>query len=156
MKLMKEHGTWYVPTIIAGRYVAEKAAVPGYYPPQIAAKARQVGPVIQGTAGRAYRAGVKIAFGTDAAVYPHGQNAKEFAYMVEAGMPPAYTLQAATTHAAELLKQGKDLGSLEAGKFADIVAVAGNPLEDITVMQKVGFVMKAGQVWRRADREVAP
>jgi imidazolonepropionase-like amidohydrolase len=156
MKLMKQHGTWYVPTIIAGRYVAEKAAVPGYYPPRIAAKARQVGPVIQGTAGRAYRAGVKIAFGTDAAVYPHGQNAKEFAYMVEAGMPAAYTLQAATTHAAELLKQAKDLGSLEAGKFADIVAVAGNPLEDISVMQKVGFVMKAGQVWRRDDREVAP
>jgi imidazolonepropionase-like amidohydrolase len=156
MELMKQHGTWYVPTIIAGRYVAEKAAVPGYYPPRIAAKARQVGPVIQGTAGRAYRAGVKIAFGTDAAVYPHGQNAKEFAYMVEAGMPAAYTLQAATTHAAELLKQAKDLGSLEAGKFADIVAVAGNPLEDISVMQKVGFVMKAGQVWRRDGREVVP
>jgi imidazolonepropionase-like amidohydrolase len=156
MKLMKQHGTWYVPTIIAGRYVAEKAAVPGYYPPRIAAKARQVGPVIQGTAGRAYRAGVKIAFGTDAAVYPHGQNAKEFAYMVEAGMPAAYTLQAATTHAAELLKQAKDLGSLEAGKFADIVAVAGNPLEDISVMQKVGFVMKAGQVWRRDGRELVP
>lgn len=156
MKLMKQHGTWYVPTIIAGRYVAEKAAVPGYYPPRIAAKARQVGPVIQGTAGRAYKAGVKIAFGTDAAVYPHGQNAKEFAYMVEAGMPPAYTLQAATTHAAELLKQAKDLGSIEAGKFADIVAVAGNPLDDITLMQKVGFVMKAGQVWRRDDHEVAP
>jgi imidazolonepropionase-like amidohydrolase len=156
MKLMKEHGTWYVPTIIAGRYVAEKAAVPGYYPPQVAAKARQVGPVIQGTAGRAYRAGVKIAFGTDSAVYPHGDNAREFAYMVEAGMPAAYALQAATTHAAELLKQAKDLGSIEAGKYADVVAVAGNPLEDIAAMQKVGFVMKAGQVWRRDGHEVAP
>ena len=154
MKLMKEHGTWYVPTIIAGKYVEEKANVPGYYPAQIAAKARQVGPVIQQTASRAYKAGVKIAFGTDAAVYPHGQNAKEFAYMVEAGMPAAYALQAATTHAAELLKKSKDLGSIEAGKYADIVAVSGNPLDDISVMQKVGFVMKAGQVYKLAGREV--
>ena len=154
MKLMKEHGTWYVPTIIAGKYVEEKANVPGYYPAQIAAKARQVGPVIQQTASRAYKAGVKIAFGTDAAVYPHGQNAKEFAYMVEAGMPAAYALQAATTHAAELLKKSKDLGSIEAGKYADIVAVSGNPLDDITVMQKVGFVMKAGQVYKLDGREV--
>ena len=123
MKLMKEHGTWYVPTIIAGKYVEEKASVPGYYPPQVAAKALQVGPIIQQTAGRAYKAGVKIAFGTDAAVYPHGENAKEFAYMVDAGMPAAFALQAATTHAAELLKKSKDLGSIEAGKFADIVAV---------------------------------
>ena len=154
MKLMKEHGTWYVPTIIAGKYVEEKANVPGYYPAQIAAKARQVGPVIQQTASRAYKAGVKIAFGTDAAVYPHGQNAKEFAYMVEAGMPAAYALQAATAHAAELLKKSKDLGSIEAGKYADIVAVSGNPLDDITVMQKVGFVMKAGQVYKLDGREV--
>lgn len=156
MKLMKEHGTWYVPTIIAGKYVEEKANVPGYYPAQVAAKARQVGPIIQQTAGRAYKAGVKIAFGTDAAVYPHGQNAKEFAYMVEAGMPAAYALQAATTHAAELLKKSKDLGSIEAGKYADIVAVPGNPLDDITVMQKVGFVMKAGQVYKLDGREVVP
>ena len=90
MKLMKEHGTWYVPTIIAGKYVEEKASIPGYYPAQVAAKAKMVGPVIQATAGKAYRAGVRIAFGTDAAVYPHGQNAKEFKYMVDAGMPPAY------------------------------------------------------------------
>ena len=151
MKLMKEHGTWYVPTIIAGKYVAEKAAVPGYYPAQIAAKALQVGPLIQATAGKAYKAGVKIAFGTDAAVYPHGQNAKEFQYMVEAGMPPMFVLQAATTHAAELLKKSKDLGSVEAGKFADVIAVEGNPLEDITRMQHVSFVMKEGVVYKRTD-----
>ncbi|MEP6634601.1 MAG: amidohydrolase family protein [Luteimonas sp.] len=156
MKLMKEHGTWYVPTIIAGKYVGEKAAIPGYYPPQVAAKARMVGPLIQQTAGRAYKAGVKIAFGTDAAVYPHGQNAKEFTYMVEAGMPAAYALQAATTHAAELLKQSKNIGSIEVGKFADIVAVDGNPLEDIAVMQHVGFVMKAGQVYKQDGRAVVP
>ncbi|HET7126347.1 MAG TPA: amidohydrolase family protein [Lysobacter sp.] len=150
MKLMKEHGTWYVPTIIAGKYVEEKANIPGYYPPQVAAKAKQVGPIIQQTAGRAYRAGVKIAFGTDAAVYPHGENAKEFTYMVEAGIPPVYALQSATTHAAELLKKSKDLGSVEAGKYADIIAVQGDPLQDIAVMQKVEFVMKAGTVYKPA------
>ena len=149
MKLMKEHGTWYVPTIIAGKYVQEMANIPGYYPAQIAAKARQVGPIIQATAGKAYKAGVKIAFGTDAAVYPHGRNAQEFAYMVEAGMPPMFVLQAATTHAAELLKKSKDLGSVEAGKFADVIAVEGNPLDDIKLMQKVGFVMKDGMVYRQ-------
>ena len=154
MKLMKQHGTWYVPTIIAGKYVEEKAKIPGYYPPQVAAKALQVGPIIQGTAGRAYRAGVKIAFGTDAAVYPHGENAREFKYMVDAGMPPAYALQAATTHAAELLKKSKDLGTVEAGKYADIIAVDGDPLADITLMQKVGFVMKAGTVYRKDGHAV--
>jgi imidazolonepropionase-like amidohydrolase len=147
MKLMKEHGTWYVPTIIAGKYVEEMANKPGYYPPQVAAKARQVGPIIQATAGKAYKAGVKIAFGTDAAVYPHGMNAKEFKYMVDAGMPPMFVLQAATTHAASLLKHERDIGSISAGRFADIIAVAGNPLDDITLMQKVGFVMKEGKVY---------
>jgi imidazolonepropionase-like amidohydrolase len=156
MKLMKQHGTWYVPTIIAGKYVEEKASIPGYYPPQVAAKARQVGPIIQQTAGRAYRAGVKIAFGTDAAVYPHGENAKEFAYMVGAGIPPAYALQAATTHAAELLKKSKDLGSVDAGKYADIIAVHGDPLQDIAIMQKVDFVMKAGTIYRIDGRETRP
>ena len=148
MKLMKEHGTWLVPTIIAGRTVMEMAGKPGVLPPQVAAKALQVGPVIQATAGRAYRAGVNIAFGTDAAVYPHGQNAKEFQYMVEAGMPPLFTIQAATTHAAQLLKQEKNLGSIDVGKFADVVAVPGNPLEDISRMMNVDFVMKAGVVYK--------
>lgn len=154
MRLMKQRGTWYVPTIIAGKYVAEKANVPGYYPARIAAKAKQVGPLIQQTAGRAYKAGVKIAFGTDSAVYPHGDNAKEFAYMVEAGMPTTYVLQAATTHAAELLRKSKDLGSLEAGKFADVVAVDGDPVADIAVMQKVLFVMKEGVVYREHGHAV--
>ena len=147
IKLMKEHGTWLVPTIVAGKYVEEMAGKPGYYPPQVAAKAKQVGPIIQATAGKAYKAGVKIAFGTDAAVYPHGGNAKEFVYMVEAGMPPMFAIQAATTHAAQLLKHEKDIGSIAPGKFADIVAVQGNPLEDIAMMQKVRFVMKEGVVY---------
>src|SRR5690242_10181515 len=156
MKLMKEHGTWYVPTIIAGKYVEQMAAKPGYYPPQVARKARQVGPIILATAGRAYKAGVKIAFGTDAAVYPHGQNAREFAYMVQAGMPAAFVLQAATTHAAELLKKSKDLGTIEPGKLADVIAVEGNPLEDITLMQKVAFVLKDGVVYKQDGKPAMP
>jgi imidazolonepropionase-like amidohydrolase len=154
MKLMKEHGTWYVPTIIAGDFVAHKAAIPGYYPPQVAAKAAAIGPLILGTAGRAYKAGVKIAFGTDAGVYPHGQNAHEFELMVQAGMPPLFTIQAATTHAAELLKHDKDIGSITAGKFADLVAVPGNPVDDISLMKQVGFVMKEGVVYKRDGKPV--
>ncbi|HEY8683546.1 MAG TPA: amidohydrolase family protein, partial [Rhodanobacter sp.] len=152
MKLMKQHGTWYVPTIIAGKYVQEMASQPGYYPPQVAAKAKLVGPIIQATAGKAYRAGVKIAFGTDAAVYPHGQNAREFEYMVQAGMPPLFTIQAATTHAAELLHKQDQLGQIAVGRAADIIAVPGNPLDDITAMQRVSFVMKDGVIYKEAGK----
>jgi imidazolonepropionase-like amidohydrolase len=148
MKLMVERGTWYVPTIIAGDFVARQAKVPGYYPPQIAAKAAAIGPLIQATAGRAYKAHVKIAFGTDAAVYPHGQNAHEFELMVGAGMPPMYTIQAATISAAQLLKHDKDLGTVAAGKIADVVAVPGNPIDDISIMKRVSFVMKDGVVYK--------
>ncbi len=152
MQLMKQHGTWYVPTIIAGKYVQAMADKPGYYPPQVARKAKEVGPIIQATAGKAYRAGVKIAFGTDAAVYPHGQNAKEFEYMVQAGMPPLFVLQAATTHAAELLHQSDQLGQIAVGRRADIIAVPGNPLDDITAMQRVDFVMKDGMIYKQAGQ----
>jgi imidazolonepropionase-like amidohydrolase len=148
MKLMVEHGTWYVPTIIAGDFVARQAKVPGYYPAQIAAKAAAIGPLIQATAGRAYKAHVKIAFGTDAAVYPHGQNAHEFELMVEAGMPPMFTIQAATISAAQLLRHDKELGTVTAGKLADVVAVPGNPVDDISVMKRVSFVMKEGIVYK--------
>lgn len=154
MKLMKEHGTWYVPTIIAGKFVEEKAKE-GWYPPQVARKAELVGPIIQKTAGRAYKAGVKIAFGTDAGVYPHGENAKEFVYMVQAGMPAMFAIQAATTHAAQLLKHEKDFGSIAAGKFADVIAIRGNPLNDIALMQHVNFVMKAGVVYEQAGQPLA-
>lgn len=154
MKLMKEHGTWYVPTIIAGDFVAHKAGIPGYYPPQVAAKAAAIGPLILGTAGRAYKAGVKIAFGTDAGVYPHGDNAHEFELMVQAGMPPMFAIQAATTHAAELLKHDKDIGSVTAGKFADLVAVSGNPVDDISQLRKIGFVMKDGVIYKRDGKTV--
>jgi imidazolonepropionase-like amidohydrolase len=149
MKLMVEHGTWYVPTIIAGDFVARQSKVPGYYPPQIAAKAGAIGPLIMATAGRAYKAHVKIAFGTDAAVYPHGQNAHEFELMVEAGMPATFALQAATVNAAQLLKHDKDLGSVAKGKLADVVAVPGDPLADISRMRHVTFVMKDGVIYKQ-------
>jgi imidazolonepropionase-like amidohydrolase len=149
MKLMVEHGTYFVPTIIAGDYVAQQAKKnPGYYPPQVAAKALAIGPMIQATAGRAYKAHVKIAFGTDAAVYPHGQNAHEFELMVAAGMPPMFTIQAATINAATLLRKDKDLGTLAAGKIADVVAVPGDPIADISLMKQVSFVMKDGVVYK--------
>ena len=148
MKLMVEHGTYYVPTIIAGDFVARQAKVPGYYPATIARKAQEIGPMIQATAGRAYKAHVKIAFGTDAAVYPHGQNAHEFELMVGAGMPPMFCIQAATVTAATLLRHEKDLGSVAPGKIADVVAVPGNPIDDISVMKQVSFVMKEGVVYK--------
>jgi imidazolonepropionase-like amidohydrolase len=149
MKLMVEHGTWYVPTIIAGDFVARQAKVPGYYPVQVAAKAAAIGPMIQATAGRAYKAHVKIAFGTDAAVFPHGQNAHEFELMVGAGMPPMFTLQAATINAAQLLRHDKELGTVAVGKIADVVAVPGNPIDDISLMKRVSFVMKDGIVYKQ-------
>ena len=148
MKLMKQHGTWYVPTIIAGEYVMGKAKE-GWYPPQVARKALEVGPKIMATAGKAYKAGVKIAFGTDAGVYPHGENAQEFVYMTEAGIPPMVAIQAATTHAAALLKHSQDFGSVSAGKYADVIAVPGNPLDDIALMKQVDFVMKEGVVYKQ-------
>lgn len=149
MRLMKQHGTWYVPTISAGVFVAEMARQPGYYPEIIRPKALAVGPQIQQTFARAWQAGVKIAFGTDAGVFYHGDNAREFELMVEAGMPANEALRAATRNAAELLGRWDDLGSLSTGKHADLIAVPGNPLEDITVMRRVHFVIKAGTIYRQ-------
>jgi imidazolonepropionase-like amidohydrolase len=146
---MKKHGTWLVPTISAGRFVAEKAQVPGYFPEIIRAKAAAIGPEIQAMFARAYKAGVKIGFGTDQGVAPHGENAKEFAYMVEAGMPPIEAIRSATLDAATVLGAAERLGTLEAGKLADVVAVPGDPLRDISVMTRVGFVMKDGVVYKR-------
>ncbi len=148
MDLMIKKGTWLVSTITAGRSVADSAKIAGYYPEIIVPKALEIGPKIQTTFGKAYKRGVKIAFGTDAGVFKHGKNALEFQYMVEAGMPAMETIQSATMSAAKLLGIEEKLGSLEAGKLADIVAVSGNPLEDITVMMKVDFVMKGGEVFK--------
>jgi imidazolonepropionase-like amidohydrolase len=144
--LMKKHGTWYVPTITAGRFVAEKARVPGYFPDIVRPKAERIGAQIQDTFAKACKAGVKIAFGTDMGVGPHGDNALEFGYMVEGGMPPAEALQAATYRAAEVLGVN-DIGQIEPGFRADVVAVPGNPLDDITLTRKVAFVMKDGVVY---------
>lgn len=146
MTLMKKHGTWYVPTISAGKFVAEKAKIDGYYPEIIRPKAARIGSQIQDTFAKAYQAGVKIGFGTDQGVAPHGQNAKEFGYMVEAGMPAAEAIQAATYNAAEVLG-APDLGQLAEGFRSDVVAVAGNPLDDIALTSKVSFVMKDGAVY---------
>lgn len=153
IQLMKEHGTFYCPTVYTGIFVAEQAKK-GQYPPTVAAKALQVGPQIIKTVSRAYKGGVKFAYGTDAGVYPHGQNWEDFIYLVKAGLPPAYTLQMATVNAAELLGHQDEIGSVTPGKYADIVAVPGNPLDDIMVMGKVNFVMKAGVVYKRDGREV--
>lgn len=146
--LFKKFGTWYVPTITAGKSVSDSAKIPGYYAPIVTPKAIEIGAQIQKTFARAYKEGVKIAFGTDAAVYAHGKNYLEFQYMVEAGMPPLETIKCATLHAADLLGLKSTMGSIDAGKLADIIAVEGNPAEDIKVMKNVVFVMKDGVVYR--------
>jgi imidazolonepropionase-like amidohydrolase len=155
MDLMKEKGTWYVPTIYAGRFVADKAKIEGYFPEVVRVKAARIGALIQETAGKAYKAGVKIGFGTDMGVGPHGENAREFIFMVEAGMQPAEALQAATISGAEVLGVD-DQGVVEAGKRANIIALPGDPLADINAVMTVDFVMKDGQVYRREGRPILP
>jgi imidazolonepropionase-like amidohydrolase len=150
IRLMKQHGTWYVPTIFAGRFVAEKAAEPDYFPEIVRPKAAAIGPQIQETFARAHRAGVKIVFGTDCGVGPHGENAREFAYMVEAGMSPMDAIRSATSVAAGFLGIEDRLGTIEAGRLADIIAVEGDPLADIRRLQAVHFVMKEGVVYLSA------
>ena len=149
MAAMKQRGTYYVPTISAGRFVAEKSKIDGYFPEVVRPKAAAIGPQIQATFAKAWKAGVKIAFGTDQGVAPHGDNGLEFVYMVEAGMPPMAAIKSATSVNAELLGMEKDLGTVESGKLADLVAVPGDPLFDITAMTKVNFVMRNGVVYKR-------
>ncbi len=148
MELMKKMGTYYVPTIIAGKSVADSAKKPGYFPELVAPKALAIGPKVQNTFARAYKTGVKIAFGTDAGVYAHGKNWMEFVYMNEAGMPALETIRAATLSAADLLGDDR-LGVIEKGKLADIVAIDGDPVKDIRSMEKVKFVMKNGVVYKQ-------
>lgn len=151
MSLMRKRGTYYVPTILAGRFVADKAEVPGYFSELVRPKAIAIGPKIQETFARAYRSGVPIAFGTDSGVSPHGDNWREFGYMVEAGMPPAETLKAATVAAADLLGESDRLGDLQPGMFADLIATRGDPLRQIERMGDVYFVMKEGEILRHDD-----
>jgi imidazolonepropionase-like amidohydrolase len=147
--LMKKNGTYYVPTILAGKFVADKAKIDGYFPALVRPKAAAIGPLIQNTFAQAYEAGVKIAFGTDSGVSAHGDNAQEFALMVEAGMTPEDALLSATVNSANLLGISEILGTVEAGKLADMVAVPGNPLEDISLMESISFVMKDGVVYKQ-------
>ena len=148
MDLMKERGTYFVPTVIAGRSVADSALIPNYYPDMVKKKALEIGPIIQSTFGKAYKAGVKIAFGTDAGVFGHGKNAREFELMHEAGMPALEAIRSATVHAADLLGQSDKIGTIEPGKAADIIAVEGNPAETIQSMSQVKFVMRDGTVYK--------
>jgi imidazolonepropionase-like amidohydrolase len=152
MRLMKKRGTYYVPTIIAGKFVAEKAQIPGYFSELVRPKAIAIGPLIQETFARAYKAGVPIAFGTDTGVSAHGDNWKEFGYMIEAGMPPMAAIQSATVAAADLLGRSADLGSVSVGKYADIIAVPGDPLSDPAQFGAVHFVMKGGVVYKNEGR----
>ncbi|MEI9921240.1 MAG: amidohydrolase family protein [Bacteroidota bacterium] len=148
MELMKQKGTYHVPTIIAGRSAAEYAKIPGYYHPLVVPKALEIGSKILENFSKAYKKGVKIAFGTDAGVFPHGENAREFGYMVEGGMPPIEALLCAMQTNANILGMGDKIGSVEAGKLADIVAVDGDPTKDIQTMLSVKFVMKDGIVYK--------
>lgn len=149
MALMKQHGTYYVPTIIAGKWVEEKSRIPGFFPEVVRKKAAEIGPLIQETFARAYKAGVKIAFGTDSGVSAHGDNGREFGYMVQAGMPALAAIRSATLDAATLLGQDDKLGTIEAGKLSDVIAVAGDPAADIAAMTRVTFVMKNGVIYKR-------
>ena len=149
IRLMKEKGTHFVPTISAGKWVYEQAQDPTYFPAIVRPKALTVGPQIQQTFAKAYKAGVTIMFGTDCGVCAHGTNAREFGYMTEAGMPAMKAIQSATIVPARYLGVDDKLGSVEAGKLADIVAVPGDPLADVHVMERVSFVMKEGVIYRR-------
>ena len=149
IKIFIEKGTYYVPTIIAGKSTADSAKIPGYYHPLVVPKALETGPYIQKTFEKAYKAGVKVAFGTDAGVFKHGLNAKEFQYMTEAGMPIMEALKSATMVAAEVLEMKDQLGSIEVGKLADIIATDVNPLTDVKTLMNVTFVMKEGVVYKK-------
>ena len=148
MRLMRKKGTWYVPTISAGKWVGDLAELDNKLPAVVRPKAAAIGPQIQDTFGAAYKSGVKIAFGTDAGVSPHGANGKEFRFMVEAGMPIMEAIQSATVNAADLLNVEDELGQIAPGYYADIVAFRENPLEDVRVLERPNFVMKAGAVFR--------
>ena len=150
MTLMKERGTYLVPTISAGMFAYQKAKEnPRYFPPMVRKKALEVGPHIQATFGKAYKAGVNIAFGTDTGVGPHGSNLAEFKHMVDAGMPAYEAIKAGTVGSSSLLRISDMYGTISKGKMADIIAVDGNPLEDITEMQDVNFVMKDGVIYKQ-------
>jgi imidazolonepropionase-like amidohydrolase len=147
MEMMRDRGTYHVPTLVAGAWVAEKAKIDDFFPEIVRPKAAAIGPVMIETFARSYKAGVPIVFGTDSGVNPHGTNAEEFALMVQGGMPEMEAIRSATSVAADFLGIGETHGTITVGKQADIVAVSGNPLQDISVLTDVSFVMKAGVVY---------
>ena len=156
-KLMKAHGTYLVPTLLVGDTAMKIARDhPEQLNPSSAAKALRVGPVLIKNLGDAYRAGVKIAFGTDEGLAPHGDNAKEFALMVKAGMPPIDAILSATAGGADLIGKPQDIGSVQAGRYADIIAVSGDPLADVTELERVAFVMKGGVVYKAGGKALRP
>jgi imidazolonepropionase-like amidohydrolase len=149
IKTMKEKGTYLVPTLYLGDWMTQNAARIGL-PEMFAVKMRTVIPAARANVKKAFDAGVKVAFGTDAAVYPHGLNAHEFAVYVQLGMTPVQAIQTATVNAADLLGWSDRIGSLETGKFADIIAVNGDPTKDVTLLQSPVFVMKSGVVYKQS------
>ena len=148
MDLMIQYGTYLVPTITAGKAVADNAKIKGFYPEIIVPKALEIGPKIQNTFAKAYKRGVNIAFGTDAGVFTHGLNAKEFGYMVDVGMRPMEALQSATITNAKILGLSDKLGQLKKGYIADIVATKDDPTKNIATLEDVTFVMKEGVVYK--------
>jgi len=149
MELMKKHNAYYVPTITAGKSVVSKAKIKGFFPEIIVPKALAIGPKIQETFSKAYKKGVNIAFGTDAGVFDHGENGKEFGFMVEAGMPSIETIQSATITNAKLLEMSDKIGSIGIGMLADIIATDDDPIKNIHTMEKVSFVMKNGHIYKQ-------
>jgi imidazolonepropionase-like amidohydrolase len=149
MDLMIKHNAFLVPTITAGKEVSDKAKVKGFYPEIVVPKALEIGPKIQNTFAKAYKKGVGIAFGTDAGVFDHGKNGKEFGYMAEAGMPAIETIQSATITPAKILNMDDKIGTIEIGKLADIIAVDEDPTQNIHTMENVTFVMKEGVIYKQ-------
>ena len=147
IRLAKEHGTYLVMDIYNDDYILGKAIEFGL-PQENVNKEKMVGRLQRENFQKAVQAGAKMAFGTDAGVYPHGDNAKQFFYMVKYGMTPAQAIRAATSSAADLIGRSKDVGSIEAGKYADIIAVSADPLQDVRALENVGFVMKGGVVYK--------
>jgi imidazolonepropionase-like amidohydrolase len=146
IKLMIKHGTYLVPTLIAGDWVTEKSKIKGFFPEVVAKKAATIGPVIAGSFKKAHKAGVNIALGTDSGVSAHGDNSEEFGLMVKASMSPLNALRSGTINAAKLLGQESNLGSIEVGKYADLVTVSENPLKNIDIMTDVKVIIKSGKV----------
>jgi imidazolonepropionase-like amidohydrolase len=147
IRLAKQNGTFLVMDIYNDTYILEHGAEVGMLEESLE-KERQIGQLQRDNFQKAFKAGARMAFGSDGGVYPHGDNGKQFAYMVEYGMSPMQAIQAATVHAAELIGWPDDVGAIEAGRYADIIAVAGNPVEDVRLLENLSFVMKGGKLYK--------